>query len=563
MPRNALRAALKSLSGAFAGVALFSAAVNILMLAGPLFMLEVYDRVLPSGSVPTLLILLAFVVGVYALQSFIDAVRGRLLARMGASLEMQLGMRVYSTLVRLAVRRGPSELLRPVRDLEAVRAFLSGLGPTALFDLPWIPIYIGVVYALHPLLGWTAIAGAIALVVLAAVSEGLLRKPTRIGKEREEARIAFAEASGRNAEALSAMGLSGRMAERWRRLGQNNLDSQRQASDIAGGLGALSKGLRLVLQSALLAIGAYLVIDGQATGGVMIASSILAARALAPVDLAIAHSKAFIAARHGWRRLRELIEALPDELNSVDLPAPRKELAAEGVIVMPPGGERIIVQNVSFRLEAGQALGIVGSSASGKSSLARALVGVWPAARGKVRLDGATLDQWSEESRGRHIGYLPQSVELFAGTVAENIARFDPEAPDETMLAAARAAGVHDMIVRLPNGYATEVGEGGSFLSAGQRQRVALARALYSDPFLVVLDEPNSNLDSEGEAALTEAIAGVRRRNGVVVVIAHRPSALSAIDMILVMSQGRAQAFGPKDEVLRTAMRPKVVGAAA
>jgi ABC-type protease/lipase transport system fused ATPase/permease subunit len=296
---NALRAALKSLSGAFAGVAVFSAAVNILMLAGPLFMLEVYDRVLPSGSVPTLLILLTFVVGVYAMQSFIDAVRGRLLVRMGASLDMQLGPRVYGTLVRLAVRRGASESLRPVRDLEAVRAFLSGLGPTALFDLPWIPIYIAVVYALHPLLGLTAIAGAVLMAVLAAGSEWMLRKPARIGKEREEARIAFAEASGRNAEALSAMGLAGRMAERWRRLGENSLDSQRQASDIAGGFGALSKGLRLVLQSALLAIGAYLVIDGQATGGVMIASSILAARALAPVDLAIAHSKAFIAARQG------------------------------------------------------------------------------------------------------------------------------------------------------------------------------------------------------------------------------------------------------------------------
>jgi ABC-type protease/lipase transport system fused ATPase/permease subunit len=340
---DVLRAALKSLSGAFAGVALFSVAVNVLMLAGPIFMLEVYDRVLPSGSVPTLFILSAFVVGVFAVQSLIDAIRGRVLARMGASLDMQLGPLVYRTLVRIAIRRGASESLRPVRDLEAVRAFLTGLGPTALFDLPWIPIYIGVVYALHPLLGLTAIAGAALMVILAAASEWLLRKPARIGKEREEERIAFAEASGRNAEALSAMGLAGRMGERWRRLGQNSLDSQRQASDIAGGFGALSKGLRLVLQSALLAIGAYLVIDGQATGGVMIASSILAARALAPVDLAIAHSKAFIAARQGWRRLRELIEALPDESKSIDLPAPRKELAAEGLIVMPPGGERVIV----------------------------------------------------------------------------------------------------------------------------------------------------------------------------------------------------------------------------
>jgi ATP-binding cassette subfamily C protein len=333
--------------------------------------------------------------------------------------------------------------------------------------------------------------------------------------------------------------------------------SQRLASDVAGGLGAISKVLRMVLQSAVLAVGAYLVIYQQATAGIIIAGSILSARALAPVDLAIANWKGFVSARQGWARLTRLLAAFPAPAVVLALDPPSNTLAVERICAAPPGHQKLVVQDISFSLQAGCGLGIIGPSASGKSSLVRCLVGVWTPTRGKVRLDGAALDQWNTEALGAHIGYLPQDVELFGGTVAQNIARFEPDAPPEAIVAAAKAAGVHDLIVKLPEGYGTQVGDQGTALSSGQAQRVALARALYGDPFLVVLDEPNSNLDAEGDEALTRAIFGVRERNGIVVVVAHRPSAISGVDHVLVLSHGRQQAFGPKDDILaRVLQRP-------
>jgi ATP-binding cassette subfamily C protein len=346
------------------------------------------------------------------------------------------------------------------------------------------------------------------------------------------------------------MGMAGRMVHRWAEANRQYMAGQLGASDVVGGLGAVSKVLRMVLQSAVLGVGAFLVIRQEATAGIIIAGSILAARALAPVDLAIAHWKAFAACRQSWGRLNKLLALLPPEQAPMLLPAPREKLTVESASGAPPGSSKLILQDVSFKLERGSGLGVIGPTGSGKSSLARLLVGVWQPVRGKVRLDGCTFDQWSSEVLGTHIGYLPQDVELLGGTVAQNIARFEPDADPQAIVAAAKAAGVHDLIIELSEGYETQVGERGETLSAGQAQRIALARALYRDPFLIVLDEPNSNLDAAGDEALTRAILGIRARGGIVVVIAHRPSAIAGVDLVLVLKQGRMQAFGPKDEIL-------------
>jgi ATP-binding cassette, subfamily C, type I secretion system permease/ATPase len=550
-PRSELSAALAACRNAFIGTALISGMSNVLMLTGAMFMLEIYDRVLPSRSMATLVGLVVLVAGLFAALGILDAIRARVLTRIGGALDEMLSGRVYDTLVRLPLRIGShSEGNQPLRDLDAIRSFLSSLGPIALFDLPWLPIYLAVCFAFHPLIGFTALGGAIVLIALTLTTEMLMRAPSKAATEAAMMRNSLAEASRRNAEALTAMGMVGRMAQRWGDANRKFLQNQRLTNDVGGSLGAISKVLRMMLQSGVLAVGAYLVIHQEATAGIIIAGSILSARALAPIDLAIAHWKGFIAARQSWRRLSTLLAALPELTAPMTLQAPAHRLTVESVSASPPGVQKIIVQGIGFKLEAGQGLGIIGPSGSGKSSLARLLVGVWYPVRGKVRLDGAALDQWSPDALGRHIGYLPQDVELLGGTVAQNIARFEAEPDSEAVIAAARAVGVHDMIVGLPAGYDTPVGEHGSALSVGQAQRVALARAVYRDPFLVVLDEPNSHLDSEGDEALTRAILGVRERRGIIVVIAHRPSAIAGVDQLLVMNQGRTQAFGPKDEIL-------------
>jgi ATP-binding cassette subfamily C protein PrsD len=550
-PRSDLAAALVACRGAFIGTAAISGMSNILMLTGAMFMLEVYDRVLPSRSMATLLGLVVLVAGLYVALGILDALRGRILARVGGALDETLSGRVYDTLVRLPLRIGSrSEGNQPLRDLDAIRSYFSSLGPVALFDLPWIPLYLAVCFAFHPLIGFTALAGAVVLIALTVLTEALMRAPSKAATEAAIARNGLAEASRRNAEALTAMGMVSRMAARWGDANRQFLLNQRRTSDVGGGLGAVSKVLRLMLQSAVLAVGAYLVIHQEASAGIIIAGSILSARALAPVDLAIAHWKGFVAARQSWQRLNALLSIMPARIEPMALQAPAHRLTVEGVSASPPGVQKIVVQDIGFKLEAGQGLGIIGPSGSGKSSLARLLVGVWQPVAGKVRLDGAALDQWLPDALGRHIGYLPQDVELLAGTVAQNIARFEIDADPAAVLAAAKAVGVHELIVSLPAGYGTPVGEHGSALSAGQAQRVALARAVYRDPFLVVLDEPNSHLDSEGDEALTRAILGVRERKGIVIVVAHRPSAIAGVDKILVMNQGKMQAFGPKDEVL-------------
>ncbi len=501
--RSELAEALAACRGAFYGTALISGMSNILMLTGAMFMLEIYDRVLPSRSMPTLIGLLVLAGGLFAALGVLDAIRGRILVRIGGELDETLSGRVYDTLMRAPLRIGArNDGTQPLRDLDALRSYLSGLGPIALFDLPWIPLYLAICFAFHPLIGFTALAGAIILIALTLITEILMRAPTKAATEAAIARNGLAEASRRNAEALISMGMAGRIAARWSHANRQYMRSQQEASDLGGGLGAVSKVLRMMLQSGVLAVGAYLVINQEASGGIIIAGSILSARALAPVDLAIANWKGFVGARQSWHRLNNLLKVLPATAAPMQLQPPVHRLTVESVSASPPGVPKIVARDIAFELEAGQGLGVIGPSGSGKSSLARLLVGVWQPVRGKVRLDGAALDQWAPDELGRHIGYLPQDVELLAGTVAQNIARFEPEPDNEAVIAAAKAVGVHDMIVRLSAGYDTPIGEQGSALSAGQAQRIALARAVYRDPFLVVLDEPNSNLDSEGEEAL-------------------------------------------------------------
>jgi PrtD family type I secretion system ABC transporter len=549
--RSELGDALRTCRNAFIGLGVISCMINVLYLTGSLFMLEVYDRVLPSRSVPTLIGLAILAAGMYFFQGILDLIRGRILGRIGTALDEALNRRVFETMVRLPLLVGNrNEGLQPLRDLDNIRSFLSGAGPGAFFDLPWLPFYLAICFVFHVLIGLTALVGAIILVSLTIATEYMSRQPAREATGLAARRNDLATSSRRNAEVVVAMGMSGRLTSRWIDANQNYLAGNQRASDITGGLGAIAKVLRMTLQSAVLAVGAYLVINQQATAGIIIASSILSARALAPVDLAIAHWKSFIAARQSWHRLNRLLEQLPPRAEQMLLQQPSSRLAVEAVSMVPPGDQKVIVQDITFALEAGQGLGVIGPSGSGKSSLARALVGVWQPFRGKVRLDGAALDQWAGDVLGRHIGYLPQDVELFAGTVAQNICRFDPDANSSAIIAAAKEAGVHQLIIKMRDGYDTQVGEQGTALSAGQAQRVALARALYGDPFLVVLDEPNSNLDTEGDEALTRAVRGARERGAIVVVIAHRPVGIEAVDQLLVLKDGRMQAFGPKETVL-------------
>lgn len=555
-PQITLAGILSSFRRAFSGIVLMSGVVNVLALTGSLFMLLVYDRVVPGRSVPTLVGLAVFAAMLFTFQGVLELIRSRLMVRLGQGLDAKLSPSVYSALMRLPLRaKLPGDGLQPLRDLDQVRSFIGSAGPTALFDLPWVPLYIGICFIFHFWIGVTALAGAIVLFALTLLAEFRTSGPTKIAGQHAAVRSTMAEATRRNAEVMQAMGFGGRIAERWYTVNADYLNAHAAASDVAGTLGTISKILRLMLQSGILAIGAYLVIQQEATGGIMIASSIMMGRALAPIELAIAHWKGFISARQSWARLKQLLSSLPEEVTSVTLPAPVSALAVETISVAPPGERTPVVWDANFTLAKGSGLGVIGPSASGKSSLARALAGVWLPARGAVRLDGATLDQWPTDELGKHIGYLPQDVQLFDGTIAQNIARFDPDASSDMVLAASKAAGVHDLVVHLADGYDTRIGEAGATLSAGQRQRIALARALYGDPFLVILDEPNSNLDAEGETALSAAIQSVRDRGGIVVVVAHRPSALANVDTVLMMANGRVQAFGPKDEVLNKVLR--------
>jgi PrtD family type I secretion system ABC transporter len=546
----------------FGVVGLMSAFINVLMLTGSIFMLQVYDRVLASRSVPTLVGLAILAATLYLLHGILETLRGRILVRIGGLLDERMNQRIFDMVVRLPLLgRAQGDGLQPVRDLDQIRGFLSGAGPTALFDMPFVPLYLAICFVFHRWIGIAGLVGGLVLVVLTVLTERLSQSPQRRVVSLVSGRNAIIESCRRNAEALRAMGLAGRMAALWGDSSASLRVSQQSAADIVGGFAVTSKIVRMMLQSAVLGLAAYLVIQQELTAGIMIASAILVSRALAPVELAIANWRSFVAARQSWQRLTALMAQLPADNQRMALPKPCKEIAVQNLSVAPPAGRKVVVQDISFAIKAGSGLAIIGPSASGKSSLVRAVVGVWRPATGTIRLDGATLDRWSPDDLGRHIGYLPQDFELFDGTVAQNIARFDP-APDPTsIIAAACSAGIHEMVLRLPEGYESRIHESGMALSAGQRQRIGLARALYQDPFLVVLDEPNSNLDSDGENALTQAIIAVRRRGGIVLVVAHRPSALAGVDQVLMLTEGRMRAFGPRDDVIRKMLRPRITQA--
>jgi ATP-binding cassette subfamily C protein len=552
-PKRIVAGALRESSRAFWSVGLFSCAVNLLMLAGPLYMLQIYDRVLTSRSVPTLIALSVFIVVAYIFQAVFDLVRTRVLVRAASILDQHLGHLVHAAVVQLGVRsRVPGEAQQPVRDLDAIRAFLVGSGPIAVVDLPWIPVFLAICFLVHPWLGAVALAGGVVLVSLTLMTERASREPGRTVSREGGARTAMIEAARRNSESATAMGMSKALASRWAALNDGYLRSTSRASDVIGSYGAVSKIVRLLLQSLILGVGAYLVIYQELSAGAMIAASIMMGRGLAPIETAIANWRAFVAARQSYRRLSETLSRMRLDNAATALPKPSNGLEVEQITVSAPGGEAApILRDVRFGLAAGEALGVIGPSGAGKTSLARALVGIWHPIRGSVRLDGAALDQWDEAARGRHIGFLSQSIELFDGTIAENVARMQEMPDSEAVLRAAKAAGAHDLILRLPGGYDHQIGDAGSTLSAGQRQRVALARALYGDPFLVVLDEPYSNLDHEGDLALMNAIQGVKARKGIVIIVSHRPSGIAVCDKLLILQNGTQQAFGPRDEIMQ------------
>ena len=561
----AKRQYLAQLTQGFRGIVVFlfliSGLINILALTGSLYMMQIYDRALTSGSIPTLAVLSALAIGLYVFQGAFDVIRSQVLVRIGARLDKRIAPLAHRVAIDMP-RFGfsTSEALERGRDVDTVRGFLGSQGPAAFFDLPWIPVYLVFIYLLHPLLGALTFAGAFILAVLTVVSEIATKRLSISTRKAAIVRNAMADSNARNAEVIKAMGFAHRAVDRFNDVNGEHLELQTKVNDISGTFAAISRVLRMLLQSAVLGLGAYLTIKNELSAGAIIACSVASSRALAPVDMAIGNWRGFVAARMAYQRLRDTVVALVGMEQPMKLPAPCQSLVLDKITVAAPGTGQVILSDISFRLEQGQALGIIGPSAGGKTTLVRALTGIWPVLRGSVQLDGADLAQWREDDVGEHVGYLPQEVGLMDATIEENICRFEPEPDYRKIIDAAKAAGVHEMILQLPEGYRTQLGPQGTALSAGQRQRVALARALYGNPFVVIMDEPNSNLDGEGEAALTRAIESIRARGGITIVIAHRPSALVAVDLVAIVQSGRIVAFGNKQDVLspglQTSVRP-------
>jgi PrtD family type I secretion system ABC transporter len=554
--RRSVEQLTKGFRSIFVFLFVMSGIINILALTGAFYMLQIYDRALSSGSVPTLLAISALAIGLYFFQGLFDIIRSQILVRVGALLDRRVAPMAHQVAIDMP-RFGFStaEALERGRDVDTVRGFLGGQGPMALFDLPWMPLFLAFVYILHPWLGALTFGGAFVLAVLTIITELMTRRLSTATHQAVITRNAIADSNARNADILKAMGFAGRAVARFRQANDEHLELQTRTNDISGTLGALSRVLRMILQSAVLGMGAYLTIAGELTAGAIIAASVASARALAPIDLAIGNWKNVVSARVSFGRLKETASAMAKNAEPMELPRPERTLKVENITVAVPGSGRVLLSEVNFELKAGQALGVIGPSGGGKTTLVRALSGIWPTLRGSVRLDDAELSQWDDEALGRFIGYLPQEVALLDATIEENIARLEKEPDARAIVEAARSAGVHEMIVRMPDGYRSELGPLGTSLSGGQRQRIGLARALYGNPFLVILDEPNSNLDGEGEAALTAAIESVKSRGGIVIVIAHRPSALAAVDCVAIIQNGRMTGFGPKDEILGTPTR--------
>ena len=547
--RSELLDSLYQFRKAFLTAGIFSFFINLLYLVPSIYMLQVYDRVLGSRSALTLLMLTVIMVGFYALMELIDYTRSKVLVRVGAAIDVKLSSRIFSASFEHNLARGSGNPGQALSDLMNLRQFITGNGLFAFFDAPWAPIYLIVIFMLHPLLGLFSLVGAIILFSLAFVTEKATRVPLTEASMAAMAAGNYANTNLRNAEVIHAMGMLPNIRRRWFAIQQKMLALQSDASDRAGKINAVTKGIRLTLQSGILGLGALLAIDGAVTPGIMIAGSILMGRALAPVELAIASWRSLLSARSAYQRLEELLNQYPERVTGMSLPKPRGEWTLENVMASAPAGGPPIIKGISLGIPAGEVVGIIGPSAAGKSTLARLLMGVWVAQAGKVRLDGMDVYLWDKAELGPWLGYLPQDVELFDGTVAENIARFG-EIDSEKVIDAATQAGVHDMILRLPRGYDTRIGEAGGMLSGGQRQRIGLARAMYGNPAAVVLDEPNSNLDDLGEAALVSAILEMKRRGITVVLITHRLNVLNAVDRLMLMNDGVVQLYGKRDDVL-------------
>ena len=546
-------------------VAIFSFFVNMLMLTGPLYMLNVYDRVLGSRSLETLIALSVLVAFLYGCMGILDFVRGRVMGRIGARFQAQMDRRVFSAALKATtLNRAPREAATGLRDLEAVQRLITSPALMALFDLPWSPLFFLGIFVFHPLMGALALVGAVVLIFVAVLNQATTRTPL----ERANATSFASETLGAQirseSEMVHSLGMRGAAFDRWQIARGASLDATIGAADTAGTFTALTKAFRLFLQSAMLGLGAYLVLREELTPGAMIAGSILLWRGLAPIEMIVSQWAVFQKGREGWGRLSVLLGNIPVEKTRTNLPNPAARLVADQVTMLPPGGQQATLRMISFSVEPGQAVGIIGTSGAGKSTLARALTGVWKPAGGKIRLDGAALDQYDPDVLGQHIGYLPQRVQLFDGTIRENIARMSLSPDDAMVVTAAKKADAHEMILKLPDGYDTRVTATGGQLSGGQIQRVGLARAMYGDPVVLVLDEPNSNLDNSGSAALNKAVQQQKAAGGIVFVMAHRPDAIFHCDTLLVLENGTKRAYGPKDDVLRevTKNRDEIVKAA-
>ncbi|HEX7634386.1 MAG TPA: type I secretion system permease/ATPase [Noviherbaspirillum sp.] len=549
IPQNEIAQTLLEFKSAFRTVGVFSAIINLLMLTPSLYMLQVYDRVLQSRNEITLLMLTLMMLGGYLFMSALELVRSFVLVRVGAQLDMKLNKRVYTAAFEQNLKRGGGNAGQALQDLTNIRQFLTGNALFAFFDAPWFPIYLIVIFLFEPTLGVFAVISTAVLIVLAFVNEKVSKKPLAEANTMAITSSNLATNNLRNAEVIESMGMLPNLMHRWFKLHGRFLQLQGEASEKAGIVSAATKFVQTAVQSLVLGLGALLVIEGKLSPGMMIAASILLGKALGPVQMVISVWKSWSSTRSAYGRLTDLLAANPPRQTGMSLPKPQGIVTVEQVMAAPPGGQVAVIKGLSFAIQPGDALGIIGPSGCGKSTLARLLVGIWPAASGKVRLDGADIYQWNKDELGPHIGYLPQDIELFAGTVSENIARFG-EIDSDKVIEAARRAGVHDMILHFPKGYDTLLGDGGAGLSGGQKQRIGLARAMYGDPSLIVLDEPNSNLDEIGEQALVAAVIDMRRRGKTVVLITHRTSIIGATNKLLLLRDGMAQMFGPTDQVL-------------
>ncbi|WP_426105919.1 type I secretion system permease/ATPase [Pseudomonas sp. TWR1-1-3] len=546
---NEMLAALTAYKRAFFNIGLFSAVINLLMLAPALYMLQVYDRVLASGNQMTLLMLTLMILGLFGLMGALEWVRSQVVIRLGTQMDMRLNQRVYDAAFEAQLRTGSPAAGQALNDLTSLRQFATGNALFAFFDAPWFPVYLFVIFMFSPWLGLLALGGAVLLMLLAWVNQRVSQAPLKAASELSVQATQQASAHLRNAEAIEAMGMLDTLRGRWLAQHTAFLAQQNLASEKTATVSAWSKGVRLALQSLVLGLGALLAVQGQITAGMMIAGSILMGRVLSPIDQLIGVWKQWSSARLAYQRLEALLHSYPARAQRMALPAPRGELAVEQLSASAPGTRRATLANLSFTLPAGQVLGVIGPSGCGKSTLARLLIGVWQPLAGKVRLDGAELSQWDKHQLGPHLGYLPQDIQLFAGTIAQNIARF-AEVDADKVLAAAQLAGVHLLILQLPDGYETRLGEGGAGLSGGQKQRIGLARALYGLPAVIVLDEPNSNLDEAGEQALLQAITQLKQHKRTLILITHKPNVLTLTDQLLILREGQLQAFGPTAKVL-------------